>query len=152
MMKDIFGQSVSEEIIQRIENLTPQSQPNWGKMNVAQMLAHLSVMYEMIYEPEKFPKRGALMQFLLRLLAKEQVVGTKPYPKNGRTVSAFVISDERDFGVEKKKLIGYIRKTRELGRNYFEGKASHSFGKLTADEWNNMFYKHINHHLTQFGV
>ncbi|MCJ8164098.1 hypothetical protein MKJ04_04535 [Pontibacter sp. E15-1] len=29
---------------------------------------------------------------------------------------------------------------------------SHSFGRLSSQEWNNMFYKHLDHHLSQFGV
>ena len=47
-------------------------------------------------------------------------------------------------------LSGDITKTQQLGENYFEGKESNSFGKLTASEWNNMFYKHLDHHLSQF--
>ncbi|WP_337994864.1 hypothetical protein [Polaribacter ponticola] len=49
-------------------------------------------------------------------------------------------------------MIGFILKTQELGADYFDGKESHSFGKLTEKEWNNTFYKHLDHHLTQFGV
>jgi hypothetical protein len=39
-----------------------------------------------------------------------------------------------------------------MGADAFEGKESNSFGKLTASEWNIMMYKHLDHHLTQFGV
>jgi SRSO17 transposase len=49
-------------------------------------------------------------------------------------------------------LKAYIIKTQELGATHFEGKESHSFGTLTSTEWNNMFYKHLDHHLGQFGV
>ncbi|MDZ7604070.1 MAG: hypothetical protein U5K79_00455 [Cyclobacteriaceae bacterium] len=49
-------------------------------------------------------------------------------------------------------MIAYIKKTQELGADYFDGRASHSFGKLTRTEWNNMFAKHLDHHLGQFGV
>lgn len=151
-MKNIFKKEVTEEVISRIGELNPQVQPQWGKMNPAQMLAHLNVMYELVYEPEKYPKPKGIEKFLIKLLAKNQVVGEKPYPKNGRTAPIFVISDDRDFENEKKNLIEYILKTQSLGETHFEGKASHSFGNLTSKEWNNMFYKHIDHHLTQFGV
>lgn len=151
-MKNIFKKEVTEEVISRIGELNPEVQPQWGKMNPAQMLAHLNVMYELVYEPEKYPKPKGIEKFLIKLLAKNQVVGEKPYPKNGRTAPIFVISDDRDFENEKKNLIEYILKTQSLGETHFEGKASHSFGNLTSKEWNNMFYKHIDHHLTQFGV
>ena len=58
----------------------------------------------------------------------------------------------KNFDEEKKRLIGFIQKTQQLGRSAFDGKMSYSFGKLTAQEWNNMLAKHLNHHLDQFGV
>lgn len=151
-MKNIFEKEITNEVISKIDALTPQLQPQWGKMNVAQMLAHLNVMYELVYEPEKFPKSSGFEKFMIKLFAKNQVVGEKPYPKNGRTAPIFIISDERDFEKEKERLKNYITQTQSLGASNFEGKESHSFGKLTSKEWNNMFYKHIDHHLTQFGV
>ena len=72
--------------------------------------------------------------------------------KNSRTAPAFLITDTKDFEAEKKRLINYIKKTQELGEAHFDNKESHSFGNLSKTEWNNMFYKHIDHHLTQFGV
>lgn len=72
--------------------------------------------------------------------------------KNNPTAPEFKIVGGRDFEEEKKRLIGYLNRTQKLGRDHFDNKESHSFGKLSADEWNNMFYKHIDHHLTQFGV
>jgi hypothetical protein len=150
-MKNIFEKSISDELTARIEALKPDSLPLWGKMSVDQMLAHCSVAYEMAYT-DKHPKPNALMRFLLKTFVKSGVVNEKPYPKNARTAPVFVISDKRDFEKEKSKLIGYLQKTQELGSDYFEGKESPSFGAMTAQEWNNLFYKHLDHHLTQFGV
>lgn len=150
-MKNIFDKSVTEEVIGRIEKLSPKTQPNWGKMSAAQMLAHCAVTYEMVFT-DKHAKPNAFVKFMLKAFVKKAVVGTKPYPKNSRTAPQFIISDEKEFLVEKKRLIDYINKTQELGENYFDGKESLSFGKLTKEEWNIMFYKHLDHHLTQFGV
>ena len=89
---------------------------------------------------------------MLNALVKPIVVGEKPYKKNGRTAPQFLIVDEREFENEKTKLVDYLIKVQELGGSHFDGMESLSFGKLTEREWNNMFYKHIDHHLTQFGV
>jgi len=89
---------------------------------------------------------------MLKLFVKKIVVGEKPYPKNGRTAPEFLITSEKEFEKEKNRIIKYLKKTQELGEVHFDNKASHSFGKLTKTEWNNMFYKHLDHHLTQFGV
>jgi len=79
-------------------------------------------------------------------------VNEKPYGKNGATAPQFLIPDPKVFETEKARLISYIEKTQQLGEDHFDNKASHSFGVLTKTEWNNMFYKHLNHHLNQFGV
>ncbi len=150
-MKNCFDPVVSQELISRINRLTPSHSPLWGKMTVSQMLAHCSVAYEMVYT-DKHPKPGKIICFLLRLFVKKGVVNETPYPRNSRTAPAFIIKDKRNFEEEKSKLISYIQKTTDLGPMYFQGKESLSFGPLTTGEWNNLFYKHLDHHLTQFGV
>lgn len=151
-MENIFNKQVTNSVIERINQLNETSQPQWGKMNVAQMLAHCSVTYEYVFEEGKYNKPKGLKKLLLKLLVKGIVVGEKPYSKNGRTAPDFLITDTRVFNTEKEKLVEYLRKTQALGEEHFHNKESHSFGSLTKTEWNNMFYKHINHHLTQFGV
>ena len=150
-LPNIFTKAVSDTVIQRINNLTPSTQGQWGKMAVAQMLAHCCVTYEMLYD-NIHPRPNAFMRFLLTLLAKNAVVSEKPYPKNTRTAPAFIIKEDKNFDREKNRLIAYIQRTQALGENHFDNKESLSFGNLTKTEWNNLFYKHLDHHLTQFGV
>ena len=150
-MINIFDQQQTDAIITRIDKLTPATKPQWGKMSVDQMLAHCNVSYELAYE-NIHPKPNAVMKLILKLLVKQSVVNETPYKRNLRTAPVFIITDSKNFETEKKRLIDYIRKTQELGSDYFEGRESHSFGKLTSAEWNNMFAKHLDHHLTQFGV
>ena len=151
MMKNIFEAEVSNEFVERINKLEPSSKQQWGKMNVGQMLAHCNVTYEYIYD-NKHPQPKGLRKFILKKFVKPIVVGEKTYAKNSRTAPDFIITDEKEFEAEKKRLIDFMNKTQELGANHFDGKESHSFGKLTTAEWNNMFVKHLDHHLEQFGV
>ena len=150
-MKNVFDQTDAEALISRINNLHPDTRQRWGKMTVAQMLAHCNVTYEMAYE-NNHPKPNAFMRFVLRMLVKNTVVNEKPFKQNSHTAPQFIIKNDKDFEAEKSRLINYIRKTQQLGQSHFEGKESHSFGPLTSQEWNNMFYKHLDHHLNQFGV
>lgn len=150
-MKNVFNQNDTADFISRINKLTPTSKPSWGKMNVEQMLAHCNVTYEMVYD-DIHPKPNVFKKFFLKLLVKNIVISEKPYKKNSQTAAEFIIKDSKKFESEKKRLIDYIIKTQQLGKNHFEGKESHSFGVLTSIEWNNMFSKHLDHHLTQFGV
>jgi hypothetical protein len=150
-MKNIFDLQVTNEIINRINNLSPTTEHLWGKMTVSQMLAHCSVTYEFVFE-NIHPKPNPVMKIILKLFVKNSVVNETPYKKNLPTALAFLIKDDKNFENEKMRLINYIKRSQELGESYFAGKESLSFGKLTINEWNNMFYKHLDHHLSQFGV
>ncbi len=152
-MKNIFEKSVTDEVIARIEKLSPETQPQWGKMGVAQMFAHLSVAYEFVYtDKHKATKATGFKKFMIKLFAKNMVCDEKSYPKNGRTAPEFIITEEKVFADEKARLIEFMNKVQQEGESAFDGKESHSFGPLNKTEWNNMFYKHADHHLTQFGV
>ena len=150
-MNNVFNEVTATELTSRLNKLTPETKALWGKMTVSQMLAHCNVTYEMAYE-NKHPKPNAFMKFILKMLVKNKVVGDKPFDKNGQTAPAFVVKTDKDFETEKNRLAQYIQKTQQLGQQHFEGKESHSFGKLTSAEWNNMFYKHLDHHFSQFGA
>ncbi|WP_343701527.1 DUF1569 domain-containing protein [Chitinophaga sp.] len=151
-LPNIFTQPVAGAVISRIEQLQPGSRPGWGKMNVGQMLAHCNVQYEMVYDSHKFPRPNFFMRFILKSFIKKVVTSAAPYKRNAQTAPAFLVRGDRDFDHEKARLIGYIQQTANLGEAGFDGKASHSFGVLSKNEWNNLFYKHLDHHLQQFGV
>ena len=148
-MKNIFDPAVTTEVIRRIDHLTPETQPAWGKMNVSQMLAHCNVAYEMVFD-NIHPRPNPVMKLVLKLLVKNKVVGDVPYRRSERTAPQFIMTGPKDFEAEKARLIAYVQKAQQLGESHFEGLLSHSFGKLTATEWSNMFYKHLDHHLAQF--
>ena len=46
-MKNLYSNADTEEIISRIDQLKPDSERLWGKMDVAQMMAHCSAALEM---------------------------------------------------------------------------------------------------------
>lgn len=150
-MENIFASETVAALTTRINGLTPATTPAWGKMSVSQMLAHCNVTYEMVYDITH-PKPGAIKRFLLNLFVKNAVVGPKPYPRNSPTAPQFKITATKDFAHEKQRLLSYLERVHAEGAQAFEGRESNSFGPLTAAEWNVMFYKHLDHHLTQFGV
>ena len=151
-MQNVFDAQDAQEYINRINNLTPETQRKWGKMSVDQVLAHLNVAYDLTFTPEKFPKPSFIAKFLLSKFVKPKITNEIPYKQSLPTSPVFIIADERNFEEEKAKLIGNIQRVQQLGREAFEGKENINFGKMTAQCWNNMFAKHLNHHLDQFGV
>lgn len=148
---NLFDKTESQSAIERVNQLNPDTKPLWGKMTVDQMLAHVNVAYELAYT-NKHPKPGWFTKIMIKLFAKDVVVGPKPYKKNTRTAPMFLQTEEKDFAVEKARLVEHIHQTQELGADHFDQKESHSFGNLSIEEWNNLFSKHLDHHLRQFGV
>lgn len=151
-LPNVFEKEVTDGLIERINKLKPDSPAQWGKMDVARMLAHCNVAYETFYEPGKHPKPNFLMKFILKNFIKKKVTGEAPMPKNSPTAPYFVIKSDKDFEAEKQRLIDYINKTQQLGESHFDGLESMSFGPMTKTEYSNMMYKHLNHHLEQFGA
>ena len=116
------------------------------------MLAYFYVPYEYEFTPEKYgPPASGIKKVFVRLFLKSSIAGPKPYKKNSTTAPDLRVADERDFEKEKSQLIDYIRKTQALGADHFVAKKTQSIGKLTADEWNTVDAKHLDHHLKQFG-
>ena len=150
-MKNIYNAEVTQEIIERINTLNPDSLALWGKMNVSQMLAHCNVTYDMIFDG-KYKKESGLKKLIIKTFIKPIVLADKPFKKNSPTSGYYRMREEKDFDVKKKRLLDYLVKTQQLGADYFDNKESVSFGKLSSKEWNTIFYKHLNHHLNQFGV
>ena len=72
--------------------------------------------------------------------------------RNSPTVREFVISETSDFETECGQLNALIDRFAAAGPS---GCATHPhpfFGKLTPDEWAQLMYKHLDHHLRQFGM
>jgi len=151
-MIQIFTPEGTQHVIDRINALTPDSKPLWGEMNASQMLAHCNVTYELIYTDKHPSPKNPFMRWVLKSFVKKMVVSEEPYKKNMRTAPHFLMTSDKNIEEERERLINYIKRTQELGAEHFDGKESHSFGVLNKTEWNNMFAKHLDHHLTQFGV
>ena len=94
MIKNVFNQNDVAEIIERINQLTPESQPQWGKMSVAQMLAHCNISYEYVFQPEKYKQTGAFVKFMLKLFVKKKVVNEEIYKQNSPTSPDFIIKNQ----------------------------------------------------------
>lgn len=148
---DVFDSATVTAQLRRLDALSPYDRPRWGRMSPAAMLAHLNAAYEMLYDA-RHPRPKPFVRWLLRTFVRPGVVGPKPYPRNAPTAPAFRIEGTRDFDAEKARLAAYLRRVADEGRAAFDGRESFSFGPLTAGEWQVLFGKHLDHHLTQFGV
>lgn len=151
-MNSVFDLAYAKALKNRIELLSKDTLPLWGKMNAPQMLAHLNVQYLYVFEAHKLKRPSLFKRFLLKTFVKPAVVSDKPYRRNLPTAKDYKITEEKDFQLEKQKLLANIVRTQQMGKESFAGKEHLNFGSLTALEWEQMLTKHIEHHLSQFGV
>lgn len=149
-MKSLFDPAVTREMIDRINKLTRDSKPLWGKMTVAQMLAHMQPPLRVALG-EQHLKKG-LMGFLFGSIAKRQMVNETPFKKNLPTAPSFLVKEEKNFEEEKNKLTYLVKRFSNEPRHSLDTRVHPFFGKLSADEWNILHWKHLDHHLRQFGV
>src|SRR6188472_4207659 len=95
-VKNLFDPSVKHEIIGRINKLTPQTQRQWGKMNVSQMLAHVQMPIRIAFGTHQ-PKGSVLLR-LIGPLFKSKLWDENPYKQSLPTDPTFVMTNgEKDF-------------------------------------------------------
>jgi hypothetical protein len=146
-VKNLFEPAVKQEIISRINKLTPQSQAAWGKMDVAQMLAHCRMPMGVAEGTHQLPRT-----FIGRIfgpIAKKMLYNDKPFRRHLPTDKSFIMKGPKDFEKEKQGLIEMINKFNEQN---IVVETHPFFGKLTKEQWSKGMYKHLDHHLQQFGV
>ncbi len=146
-VKNLFEPAVKKEIIDRINKLTPQSQRLWGKMDVAQMLAHCQVPLGVAVGKHTL-KRNFLLS-LIGPLFKKKLFNDQPFQRNLPTDKSFKMIDPKDFEKEKQGLIEMIN---DFTETTMSDEPHPFFGKLTKEEWSKGTWKHLDHHLQQFGA
>jgi hypothetical protein len=149
-MKSLFDTSSFNEVIQRINALTPDSQRQWGKMEVAQMMAHCKEAFKVPLSERPIPRM--FISYIIGWAIKSKLYNETPYGKGLPTSPDFLIKDQRNFEQEKHGLIALITNFYQLGSDKVAKHPHPFFGKLTPVQWGQGMYKHLDHHLSQFGA
>ena len=147
-MQSLFNASTYNETIDRIHNLSPDLPAQWGKMNVAQMCAHCKEAFKVPLSEKPYSR--ILMGLLLGWMIKSKLYNEEPWKKNLPT--SFLIKGERDFKTERQNLMDLINKFYTAGPMGISQYPHPFFGKITPEQWGKAMYKHLDHHLQQFGV
>ncbi len=133
-------------IVARLDQLNEQQVPRWGRFTASQMLAHMSDAYRMALGELSVKPKG--LPWLIRFPVKQLFLHVLPFPKNAPTAPEMVARKPEPFDTERTQLKQLI--ARLEGQT---GTQAHPlFGPLTPAEWGTLGYKHLDHHLRQFGV
>jgi hypothetical protein len=150
-VKNLFEAATVEEVRERMAQLRPESERQWGKMNPAQMLAHCSATLGMAMG-KVTPPRILIGRLLGPLAKKSLIVNGTPMRRNSMTEKSCLVTDERDFGAERQGLCESIDRFASGGPEVCTKHPHFFFGPLTPVEWAVLMYQHLDHHLRQFGV
>lgn len=147
-MQSIFEENAYKEIKGRLENLNENAKANWGKMNVGQMVWHCQGPLNIILEKEDY---GMKPSWLAKVFFKKSLYNDKPWKKGLPTAKFLKTREDKNFNSEKAKLEALLDET-YTHKDKSEWNPHPAFGYFTAQQWGQMQYKHLDHHLKQFGV
>ena len=150
-MKSLFETENQQSILNRIQNLNETSQPNWGKMDVAQMLTHCQKPLEVANGTLQLNTKIGFAKKLLFKLFKSTMYNDKPWRKNLPTAPQLKANEPKDFTNESailKTLVDEFSALKDRDIWY----PHPAFGPFTKEQWGQLQYKHLDHHLKQFGV
>lgn len=149
-MNNLFDSADRASIQARLAGLSPSAVRQWGKMDAAQMMAHCSVALETATGDA--PRKQAMIGRLLSRFVRSSLLGEKPFSRNSPTDPTFIVTDMRNFEAEKRRLGILVDRFAEAGPEKAAAQTHSFLGRLEGHEWAVMMYKHLDHHLRQFGA
>jgi len=146
--KTLFESGARAELLRRMESITPDRRPQWGKMNAGQMLAHVNASLAMAAgdlptQPKKTPLANPLLRWL--------VIHVLPWPKGTPTAPELLATPPGEWAAD---LVEFRRLLERAGTRSPEGEWPRhpAFGQMKGKQWGTLGYKHLDHHLHQFGA
>jgi len=150
-MKTIFDEAARAELTGRIAALSAELTPQWGKMNIYQMLRHCNLWDEWILGKKPVVYKQAFIGRIFGKIGLRRMIrNDNPFDKNVPTSTPFKIK-ETTGDLEAMKA-SWIRLIHDY-ENYSNPDFIHDFfGKMTTEQIGILAYKHSDHHLRQFNA
>jgi hypothetical protein len=149
--RNLFDAAVARQMKQRLERLQPDSARQWGSMSAAQAVAHCATSMEWAVG-DRIPPRMFWAGILGRMIKSKVLAGDTPFRRNSPTSADLLVRDERDLAAERVRLINLIDRFAAAGPAGCTSHPHSFFGPLTPEQWAVLMYKHLDHHLRQFGA
>ena len=150
-MKNLFEPTAATEVKSRLALLRPASARKWGKMLAPQAVAHCAAALELALG-ERRPPQTLFGRTIGRLVKPLAVGNDKPMRRNSPTVKGLEVEDERGLEAERRRLCELIDRFVAVGPAGCTTHPHSLLGPLTPQEWAILMYKHLDHHLRQFGA
>lgn len=147
-MKSLFDPEAYQEIRHRLSQLSEDSERQWGKMTPGQMARHCQGPFNIMLEKNDY---GMKPNWLAKVFFKKSLYNDKLWRKNLPTAKFLKETEPRDLVNEKAHLESLLDEF-ESQRERTDWKPHPGFGEFTKQQWGQMQYKHLDHHLRQFNL
>lgn len=148
LMPSIYTASDNAILIERIQNLSASSSPLWGKMSVDQMCEHCIAAINVA-----FGKQDLTISLPMRLLGRllKNKAFNSDFGKNSPTAKEFRITTHSVFEKSQAQLIACVQEFAK-GTSVITVMHHPFWGKMSFEDWDKLMWRHLDHHLRQFGV
>jgi hypothetical protein len=147
-MRSIWQEDARRELNDRVAALAWDGRAAWGKFTAPKMVCHLAdslrmAMGELKVAPKRLPIRYAPL--------KQFIIYVAPFPKGVPTAPELLTREPREWTrdvADVQELLARAGQARTT-----DGWPEHpAFGKLSTRAWGVLIYRHMDHHLKQFGA
>jgi hypothetical protein len=150
-MTNLFDTATADGIKTRLGTLRADAPRQWGTMTAPQALAHCADSMAMATGDIR-PKRMMVGRLFGPVIKRLALGNEEPMRRNSPTVPELVMRGERDLDVERDRLVALIDRFVAGGPGQCTTHPHAFFGRLTPEQWGELMYKHLDHHLRQFGA
>ncbi len=149
-MPSFFDAAARAALIARIDRLQPDSPRQWGKMTPAQMQVHIGDQLRIALGTlpcasiANFVSTSAPVRWIV-------IHSPLPWPKGAPTAPELKNPATATWDADRDGLIEVIRKAAACGTSH-NWQPHPAFGKLDGHSWGVLIWRHMDHHLRQFGI
>jgi hypothetical protein len=144
----LFDPVSRSRIVERLDRLTPEHQPRWGRMTSHQLICHLAQALRMSLASEcPGQPRGVMSRPPLNWL----MIYVMPWPRGAKVPPEFFDFELDEWARDRdelRELIGQFGARRPTDK----WPAHMAFGRISGRAWGVVQYRHLDHHLRQLGV
>ncbi|MBA3646703.1 MAG: DUF1569 domain-containing protein [Gemmatimonadaceae bacterium] len=149
--KSVFQPESAADLKARILNLRADSKRDWGTMTPAQAIAHTATAMQMAVG-DTAPRRMFIGRIIGGFVKSLALRDDEPLKRNSPTMPELKVAGEPDLAAEQRRLIDLIDRFATAGPAGCTTHPHSFFGPMTPEEWGVLTYKHVDHHLRQFGA
>lgn len=151
-MRSLAIPGAIEELVSRVQKIRPESKRQWGSMTCDEMLCHLADSFRIVMgeKPVAMVPANRFTRRMMRFIALHVPL---PWPRGIRTVPE--VDPRRNgtrpstFEADRQGLLTLLHRFAANDARY----AQHPmFGSMSRQDWMIWGYRHMDHHLRQFGA